>query len=73
MRWALGFALNPPDEMSCGPNPRAFGHSGWGGSLGFADPDARMGFGYAMNKMLLTSTTADPRWEPLIDAVYSSL
>ncbi|TMC00218.1 MAG: beta-lactamase family protein, partial [Chloroflexi bacterium] len=73
MRWALGFALNPPDEKSLGPNPRAFGHSGWGGSLGFADPDARMGFGYAMNKMLLTSTTADPRWKPLIDAVYSSL
>ncbi len=73
MRWALGFALNPPDEMSLGPNPRSFGHSGWGGSLGFADPDAGIGFGYAMNKMMLSSAISDPRWKPMIDAVYESL
>jgi len=73
MRWALGFALNPPDEMSLGPNRRSFGHSGWGGSLGFADPDAGMGFGYAMNKMLLGNGVSDPRWKPLIDAVYESI
>ena len=56
-----------------GPNPRAFGHSGAGGSLGFADPDAKLGFGYAMNRMIQENTLNDPRWGPMIDAVYSSL
>ena len=28
------------DELPLGPNPRMFGHGGWGGSLGFADLDA---------------------------------
>jgi CubicO group peptidase (beta-lactamase class C family) len=32
------------------PNPSAFGHFGAGGSLGFADPAARVAFGYAMNQ-----------------------
>ena len=30
--------------------PGAFGHSGMGGSLGFGDPEHRIGFGYAMNQ-----------------------
>ena len=40
MRWGLGFMLSHPG-LPLGPNPRAFGHGGWGGSLGIADPDAR--------------------------------
>ena len=51
LRVALGFVLTSPDAR-LGPNPRAFGHSGAGGSLGFADPDAKVGFGYAMNRMI---------------------
>ena len=31
--------------------PEAFGHGGAGGSIGFADPQHRIGFGYAMSKM----------------------
>ncbi|MCU1351634.1 MAG: hypothetical protein JWM05_843 [Acidimicrobiales bacterium] len=54
-----------------GPNGRSFGHYGSGGALGFADPDAGVAFGYAMNHLI-------PRWQSsrnraLIDAVYSSL
>jgi len=72
LRTALGFVITSPDAQ-LGPNPRAFGHSGAGGSLGFADPDARLGFGYAMNRMIQENTLTDPRWGPLIDAVYASL
>jgi CubicO group peptidase (beta-lactamase class C family) len=34
-----------------GPSLSAFGHPGAGGSLGFADPENRIGFGYVMNQM----------------------
>jgi CubicO group peptidase (beta-lactamase class C family) len=69
-RFGLGFQLTQP-ERPLGPNPRAFGHFGAGGSLGFADPDAGVAFAYAMN-------SSGPRWQnprnrALIDAVYSSL
>ena len=49
-----------------------FGHPGAGGSLGFADPDARVGFGYVMNRMG-PHILLDPRAVALIDAVYGSL
>lgn len=71
-RFGLGFMLTMA-EAPLGPNERAFGHPGAGGSLGFADPDAKVGFGYVMNKMLLTPDLLDPRWPSLIDAVYASL
>lgn len=48
-RFGLGFQLTMA-ERPLGPNPRAFGHFGAGGSLGFADPDARLAFAYAMNQ-----------------------
>lgn len=50
MRFAQGFMLSH-DLIRLGPNPRAFGHAGAGGSIGFADPDARVGFGFTMNRM----------------------
>jgi CubicO group peptidase (beta-lactamase class C family) len=49
-----------------------FGHPGAGGSLGFADPEVRVGFGYAMNKMG-PYILIDPRARALIEAVYASL
>jgi CubicO group peptidase (beta-lactamase class C family) len=69
-RFGLGFQLTQP-ERPFGPNPRSFGHFGAGGSVGFADPDAGLAFGYTMNN-------SGPRWQnprnrALIDAVYASL
>jgi CubicO group peptidase (beta-lactamase class C family) len=69
-RFGLGFQLTH-DERPLGPNPRAFGHFGVGGSLGFCDPDTGVAFGYVMNEM-------GPRWQnprnrALIDSVYASL
>ena len=69
-RFALGFWL--AQEIGMGPNANSFGHPGAGGSVGFADPDARIGFGYAMNQMkqgLLVESTG----KRLIDALYAAL
>ncbi|MFJ2706915.1 serine hydrolase domain-containing protein [Streptomyces sp. NPDC087428] len=68
---ALGVWLSGPNG-SYGPNPRAFGHDGAGGSCGLADPEAGIALGYVMNRMgpLIAD---DPRKTALIDAVYASL
>jgi CubicO group peptidase (beta-lactamase class C family) len=50
----------------------AFGHPGFGGSVGFADPEARMSFGYTMNRMG-QGTGLNERGQTLVDATYRSL
>lgn len=70
-RFSPGFMLTQPHDPM-GPSPRAFGHPGAGGSLGFADPDSKLGFGYTMNKMG-PYILIDPRARALIDAAYASL
>lgn len=71
-RFGLGFMLSTPHEKM-GPNPRSFGHGGMGGSMAFADPDARLGFGYTMNEMHVGLWLIDPRAVALIAAVYASV
>jgi CubicO group peptidase (beta-lactamase class C family) len=51
----------------------AFGHSGWGGSYGFADPNERLGFAYVTNRMLGFDDGIDLRRKALVDAVYACL
>ena len=68
-RQALGLLLNTPEAVYMGPNMRSFGHHGIGGSIGFCDPDARLGFSYACNKMHAVGTNG-PRAARLIDALY---
>lgn len=68
--FGLGFQPTRPDRPF-GPNAGSFGHYGAGGALGFADPEANLAFGYAMNAV-------KPRWQndrnrALVDAVYDSL
>jgi CubicO group peptidase (beta-lactamase class C family) len=70
-RFSLGFMMSQPGA-SLGPNPKSFGHPGAGGSLGYADPEAKIGFGYTMNKMH-ASLLIDPRAIALIDSVYASM
>ncbi|HKP58536.1 MAG TPA: serine hydrolase domain-containing protein [Polyangiales bacterium] len=69
-RFGLGFQLTQP-ERPLGPNAGAFGHFGAGGSLGFCDPEAGIGFGYVMNDM--GSRWQNPRNRALIDSLYASL
>ena len=69
--FAAGFMLNLDGLF--GPSPRAFSHSGWGGSFAFADPDAGLSVAYVMNRMLGFDDAPDPRRTRLLDALYGAL
>jgi CubicO group peptidase (beta-lactamase class C family) len=71
LSWGVGFALNAV-MRAYGPNADAFGHHGWGGSFGFADPVAGLGVGYAMNLMREPGAAPDPRFAALVESVYAS-
>lgn len=71
MRWGLGFMLTSA-TLPLGPNPRTFGHGGWGGSLGIVDLDARLSWAYVMNRMS-PGTTGDSRAIGPAGALYSAL
>lgn len=69
--FSLGF-LRPGPEVAFGSSPRAFGMAGAGGSFGFADPDAHLGYAYAMNRLDFYLTD-DPREKALRDALYRAV
>jgi CubicO group peptidase (beta-lactamase class C family) len=64
--WGVGFAL--PTDASPMLGPGSFGHAGRGGSLGCADPEAGVSFGYVMNQMQ-GHPEGDPRTRGLLGAV----
>jgi CubicO group peptidase (beta-lactamase class C family) len=68
---SLGF-LKPGAEFAFGSSQHAFGTPGAGGSFGFADPDARLGFAYVMNNLDFHMFD-DPREKALRDAVHRSI
>jgi CubicO group peptidase (beta-lactamase class C family) len=69
--FSLGF-LKPGPAVYFGSSPRAFGAPGAGGSFGFADPDARLGYAYVMNKLDFYLQN-DPREKALRDALYRAI
>ncbi len=69
-RFGLGFQLSQPTRR-IGGGERCFGHYGYGGTLGFADPDCGLAFGYLMNRP--GDRWYNPRTVALVDAVYASL
>jgi CubicO group peptidase (beta-lactamase class C family) len=71
IKWGLGFMLASA-ELPLSPNPRTFGHGGWGGSLAFVDLDARVSWAYVMNKMA-PGTAGDTRGFALMAALYGAL
>ncbi|HEV2174479.1 MAG TPA: serine hydrolase [Nitrospira sp.] len=78
-RFSLGFMkamdnrrLENAKHCSLIISDRGFGHVGAGGSIGFADPDCRMSFGYTMNRMGFGILMND-RGQSLIDAAYRAL
>jgi CubicO group peptidase (beta-lactamase class C family) len=70
--FAAGYQIE--DAIYAGlASPLTFGHTGWGGAIGFADPEAELGFGYVTNRMLGFDDGIDPRRRALIEAVYAAL
>lgn len=79
-RFSLGYAKTVDNRRVPGAteddslilSEEAFGHPGFGGAIGFADPRARLSFGYTMNTMGQGSGL-NARGQSLIDAAYLSL
>jgi len=71
LRWGMGFMLSS-DLLPLSPDRSAFGHGGWGGSLGVAVPTARLSWSYVMNKMS-PGTLGDTRALGLVGALYGAL
>lgn len=71
LSWAAGFLRNKGLNIY-GPGELAVGHSGWGGSCAFADPETRLSAAYVMNKQS-PHLLGDPRPLRLIEALYASL
>lgn len=70
VQFSLGF-MKPSAVWPFG-SPSSFGSPGSGGSLGFADPTAGVGYGYVTSQMG-TRLTGDPRDVALRDALYSAI
>jgi CubicO group peptidase (beta-lactamase class C family) len=78
-RFALGFMKSMDnrrrargDRDSAILSSAAFGHVGAGGSIGFADPDVGLSFGYSMNRMG-AGLMLNERGQSLVDAAYRTL
>lgn len=69
-RFGLGFQLAQPTRPM-GGSPSGYGHFGYGGTLGFADPESGVAFGYLMNRPGERWQT--PRTNALVGAVYEAL
>jgi CubicO group peptidase (beta-lactamase class C family) len=70
IQFGLGFMVR--SSIIALGGPRSFGHFGMGGSMGWADPDAELGFGYVMNRMGM-DMAGDARSSNLVNACYASL
>lgn len=71
LSWAAGFMRNAGVKVY-GPGEQTVGHSGWGGSCAFADPQRGLSGAYVMNRQSAL-LIGDPRAVRLADAVYASL
>jgi CubicO group peptidase (beta-lactamase class C family) len=71
LSWAAGLLRNRGISIY-GPGALAVGHSGWGGSCAFADPETRVSASYVMNKQSV-HLLGDPRPLRLIEALYAAL
>lgn len=77
MSFTCGCQQDPVSEQGqkmrtlYGPDQRAFGHPGAGGSHAFGDPSSGLSFAYVMNQMAL-SVMPGPRSMDMVDALFTS-
>lgn len=73
-RFGLGMMLNQPEvpNGSYGMGADAFGHMGAGGTIGFADPERQVAFGFACNT-IGSYVLMDPRPRRLASALMACL
>lgn len=72
LSFGAGLLRNTTRHRYYGPGARTVGHTGFGGSSGFADPDRRLTFAYVTLSMSPALVT-DPRAAALTEAVYAAL
>jgi CubicO group peptidase (beta-lactamase class C family) len=70
VRFSLGF-MKPSSGLPFG-SAASFGAPGAGGAMGFADPEARVGYAYVTNRMG-TRLSGDPRDVALREALYACI
>lgn len=51
IRWRLGFMSGGGGFSPAGPNPDAYGHAGFGGSVGMVDPAAEISVGITLDRL----------------------
>jgi CubicO group peptidase (beta-lactamase class C family) len=70
--WRLSLGFAKPDAGFPFGSPAAFGTPGSGGSIGFADPQTGVGYGYVLNRLGSKQGT-DPRELALREALFRSI
>ncbi len=70
MEFGAGIMRN--NNLAFGPNPDTLGHSGWGGSAAFGDPDRQLAAAYVMNRQS-NILLGDPRSKHLFASLYACL
>jgi CubicO group peptidase (beta-lactamase class C family) len=70
LQWGAGFIRNAGLGLY-GPGRETVGHSGWGGSCAFADPETGLSGAYVMNRQS-AELIADGRSRRLIEAAYEA-
>lgn len=70
LQFGLGFIV--PSSLLALGGANSFGHFGLGGSMGWADPDAQLAFGYVMNRLDM-GLAGDQRSYGLVNACYDAL
>jgi CubicO group peptidase (beta-lactamase class C family) len=69
----IGQAPPPIAMVPAGRNPHVFGHPGAGGSIGWADPDARLAVAMTHNRMFRASSPQENPLVPIGQAVRKAL